>query len=151
MISQTILHYRILHQLGSGGMGEVYLAEDLKLGRQVAIKVLPPEAMRDQKANQRVLREARSASALNHPNIVTIYAIEEADGRYFIVMEYVEGENLRERIEHGPVDLPQLLDLGSRVAEALTAAHAIGLIHRDIKSANILSRLDRAVKARIDS
>ncbi|HTF36876.1 MAG TPA: protein kinase, partial [Blastocatellia bacterium] len=91
MVSQTILHYRILHQLGAGGMGEVYLAEDLKLGRRVAIKLLPPEATRDQKANQRFLREARSASALNHPNIVTIYAIEEAEGRHFIVMEYVEG------------------------------------------------------------
>jgi tetratricopeptide (TPR) repeat protein/tRNA A-37 threonylcarbamoyl transferase component Bud32 len=138
MISQTILHYRILQQLGAGGMGEVYLAEDLKLGRRVAIKLLPPEAMRDQKANQRFLREARSASALNHPNIVTIYAIEEADGRHFIVMEYVEGENLRARIEREPVDLPRLLDLGSQVADALTAAHASGLIHRDIKSANIL-------------
>jgi serine/threonine protein kinase len=134
MISQSILHYRILHQLGAGGMGEVYLAEDLKLGRRVAIKLLPPEATTDQQANQRFLREARSASALNHPNIVTIYAIEEAEGRHFIVMEYVEGKSLRERIERGPVDLPQLLDLGSQVAEALTAAHAIGLIHRDIKS-----------------
>src|SRR2546428_12462061 len=93
---QTLLHYRITDKIGQGGMGEVYKAEDLKLGRHVAIKVLPAEATQDQRARQRFLREARSASALNHPNIVTIHAIEETEGFDFIVMEYVEGESLRE-------------------------------------------------------
>jgi serine/threonine protein kinase len=119
-------------------MGEVYRAEDTKLGRQVAIKVLPARETQDQTARQRFLREARSASALNHPHIVTIYAIEESEGQDFIVMEYVEGESLRARIERGPVELGQVLEWGSQVADALAAAHGIGLIHRDIKSANIL-------------
>src|SRR6266849_3701916 len=135
---QTLAHYRILEKIGQGAMGEVYKAEDLKLGREVAIKLLPPGGPADDKARQRFLREARSASALNHPNIVTIHAIEETADFDFIVMEYVEGESLRESIGRGPWTLPQLLEVGSQIADALAAAHEIGLIHRDIKSANIL-------------
>src|SRR4051812_27721072 len=135
---QTILHYRILQKVGQGGMGEVFRAEDLKLGRQVAIKFLPAEATQDAKAKRRLLQEARAASTLNHPNIVTIHSIEEADGLDFIVMEYVEGQTLRSIIEHGPVELSRLLELGSQLADALYAAHSAGLIHRDIKPSNIL-------------
>lgn len=135
---QTILHYRVLDKIGQGGMGEVYKAEDLKLGRRVAIKVLHSRAVQDRPARQRFLQEARSASALNHPNIVTIHSIEEGDGFDFIVMEYVEGEDLHAGIERGPMELSHLLGLIAQVADALAAAHAIGLIHRDIKSANIL-------------
>ena len=135
---QTLAHYRIINKIGQGGMGEVYKAEDLKLGRQVAIKLLPSAGPADDKARQRFLREARSASALNHPNIITIHAIEESEGLDFIVSEYIGGESLRARLDQGPLDLMQVLDLGSQVCEALAAAHAINLIHRDIKSANIL-------------
>ncbi len=135
---QTILHYRVLDTIGRGGMGEVYKAEDLRLGRRVAVKVLHSRTAPDQPARQRFLQEAKAASALNHPNIVTIHAIEEGDGFDFIVMEYVEGEDLRARIDRGPIELSDLLDITAQVADALAAAHTIGLIHRDIKSANIL-------------
>ena len=135
---QTLGHYRIINKIGQGGMGEVYKAEDLKLGRHVAIKLLPPGGPADDKARQRFLREARSASALNHPNIIIIHAIEESDGLDFIVSEYIGGESLRARLDQGPLDLMQVLDLGSQVCEALAAAHNINLIHRDIKAANIL-------------
>src|SRR3990172_12534753 len=135
---QSILHYRILQKIGQGGMGEVYMAEDLKLGRLVALKVLPPGGAEDQKAKRRLLQEARAASALNHPNIVTIHSIEEAEGLDFIVMEYVEGETLKSIIERGPLEVGQLLDIGSQMAEALSVAHTAGFIHRDIKPSNIL-------------
>jgi serine/threonine protein kinase/tetratricopeptide (TPR) repeat protein len=135
---QTLAHYRIINKIGQGAMGEVYKAEDLKLGRHVAIKLLPPGGPADDKARQRFLREARSASALNHQNIITIHAIEESEGLDFIVSEYIGGESLRSRLERGPLDLIQVLDLGSQVCEALAAAHDINLIHRDIKSANLL-------------
>ncbi len=135
---QNVLHYRILEKIGKGGMGEVYKAEDLKLGRQVAIKLLPPEASQDENAKRRLLQEARAASALNHPNIITIHSIEEADGLDFIVMEYVEGETLGSLTARKAIDLSQLLELGAQVADGLAAAHSAGLIHRDIKSSNIL-------------
>lgn len=135
---RTILHYRILEKIGEGGMGEVYKAEDLKLGRQVALKVLPASATADNNAKRRLLQEARAASALNHSNIVTIYSIEEADGFDFIVMEYVEGETLRSVIGRGPLEVSRLLELSSQIADALFAAHSAGLIHRDIKPSNIL-------------
>jgi tetratricopeptide (TPR) repeat protein/predicted Ser/Thr protein kinase len=134
----TLAHYRIIEKIGEGGMGEVYKAEDLKLGRQVAIKLLPLGGTQDDKARERFLREARSASALNHANIVTIHAIDETEDRKFIVMEYVEGESLKARIAQGALDLMQVLQVGSQVSDALDAAHNINLIHRDIKSANIL-------------
>src|SRR5215471_790686 len=134
---QKLAHYRVVNMIGQGAMGEVYRAEDLKLGRHVAIKLLPPGPA-DDKARQRFLREARSASALNHPNIITIHAIEESEGRDFIVSEYIDGESLRARLDRGPLDFMQALYLGSQVCEALAAAHKINLIHRDIKPANIL-------------
>jgi len=135
---QTLAHYRIINKIGQGAMGEVYQAEDLKLGRHVAIKLLPPGGPSDDKARPRFLREARSASALNHPNIITIHAIEDSDGVDFIVSEYIGGESLGARLERGPLDLKQVLDLGIQVSEALAAAHNINLIHRDIKPTNIL-------------
>ncbi len=134
-----LLHYRLLSKVGSGGMGEVYKAEDTKLGRTVAIKVLPGSANENLAAKRRFLKEAQSASALNHPNIVTIHAIEEVEGLDFIVMEYIEGQTLKAMIERdGALPLANLLDTGTQVADALAAAHEIGLIHRDVKSANIL-------------
>ncbi len=135
---RVLAHYRIVQKIGEGGMGEVYRAEDLTLGRPVAIKVLPPEALQDRDATERLLREARSASALNHPNLVTIYAIERADGVPFIAMELVEGETLEAFAARGPVPLERLLEIGAQVSDALEVAHAAGLIHRDIKPSNIL-------------
>jgi non-specific serine/threonine protein kinase len=136
---RTFSHYRIESKLGQGGMGEVYRATDLKLGRPVALKILPPSAMRhDPDARERFRQEARFASVLNHPNVVTIYAVDEADGLDFIAMEYVEGETLRARARRTPVPIDELITFGVQCAEALGAAHAIGLIHRDIKPANIL-------------
>jgi non-specific serine/threonine protein kinase len=131
-------HYRIVRKLGEGGMGEVYHAVDLTLERPVAIKLLPPWAAQDREATERLLREARAASGLSHPNIVTIYAVEEEGGVPFIVMELVEGETLRDRIARGPLPLAELLELGIQAADALETAHAAHLIHRDIKPLNVL-------------
>jgi len=136
---QMFLHYRVVDKIGSGGMGEVFKAEDTKLGRTVALKVLPTKANDDATAKRRFLKEAQAASALNHPNIVTIHAIEEADSVDFIVMEFIEGQTLKQMIEgQGALPLANLLDIGIQVAEALGAAHEIGLIHRDVKAANIV-------------
>src|SRR5580693_8574562 len=142
MIGQTISHYRITGQLGSGGMGIVYSAEDLDLGRRVALKFLPPQLSRDQNALDRFLLEARTASALNHPNICTIYAVEKArlenqHEQSFIAIELLEGETLDRRLASGPVPLDRLLEWSIQLADALDAAHAKGIIHRDIKPANI--------------
>ncbi len=111
---QLILHYRVIEKIGQGGMGEVYTAEDTRLGRRVALKILPADTQEDAKAKRRLLQEARSASALNHPNIVTIHAIEETEGFTFIVMEYVEGETLKSLIERGSLEMSQSIDLGVR-------------------------------------
>ena len=142
MIGQTISHYRITGQVGSGGMGVVYEAQDLDLGRKVALKFLPPQLSRDQNALDRFLLEARTASALNHPNICTIYAVEKVqpengDTQSFIAMELLEGETLDRRLAVGGLPLDRLLDWGTQLADALDAAHARGIIHRDIKPANI--------------
>jgi serine/threonine protein kinase len=141
MTGQTISHYRIIGQLGSGGMGVVYAAEDLDLGRRVALKFLPPQLSRDQNALDRFLFEARTASALNHPNICTIYAVEkvqlENETQSFIAMELLEGETLDRRLSSGALPVDRLVEWGIQLADALDAAHAKGIIHRDIKPANI--------------
>jgi len=137
MINETIGHYRILRQLGSGGMGLVYEAEDTKLGRRVALKFLLETSLRDPDATERFLREARSASAMNHPGICTIYAIEEQDGRTYIAMELLEGQSLDKLLAAGPLSISKAAEIGIEVSDALDAAHKKGIIHRDIKPANI--------------
>ena len=137
MIGESVAHYRVTAKLGSGGMGVVYEAEDTKLGRHVALKFLPVEMAQDADALQRFQREARAASALNHPGICTVHAIDQHEGQHFIAMELLEGETLADRIRRGAIELAPLLELGIQIADALESAHAKGIVHRDLKPANI--------------
>ncbi len=137
MLGRTISHYNIKSQLGEGGMGVVYEAEDINLGRHVALKFLTPAMAKDESLLQRFQREARAASALNHPNICTIHGIEQSEAEHFIVMELLDGESLADRIRRGPLDIDLLLTLGVQIADALESAHSKGIVHRDLKPANI--------------
>jgi eukaryotic-like serine/threonine-protein kinase len=146
IVGQTVSHYRVLSKLGGGGMGIVYEAEDLRLGRHVALKFIPDHLVKDQRSLERFTREARSASQLNHPNICTIHDIEDNDGHPFIVMEKLEGESLKQRIHGKALDLEDLLEIAVQVTDALAASHAKGIVHRDIKPANIFLTPNGQVK-----
>jgi len=143
---QTISHYRILNQLGAGGMGEVYLAEDTRLDRKVALKLLPAKFTQDEDRVRRFVQEAKAASALNHPNIITIYEIGQVDGHHFIVAEFIDGQTLRQQMAGTRIKLPEALEVAAQVASALSAAHEAKIVHRDIKPENVMRRRDGIVK-----
>jgi len=146
MIGKTISHYRILEKLGEGGMGVVYKAQDTKLKRTVALKFLPSHISESPEEKARFIHEAQSASALNHPNITTIHEIDEFEGQMFIVMEYCEGKTLKQIIEKETPSIKRILDLGIQICEGLTAAHKKEIVHRDIKSDNIMVTQEGQVK-----
>ncbi|HEX4947251.1 MAG TPA: protein kinase, partial [Blastocatellia bacterium] len=141
-IGSEIGHYKILSLLGRGGMGEVFLAQDTKLGRNVALKLLPLEFTRDTERVQRFRQEARAASALNHPNIITIFAIDEVEGMQFIATEFIDGATLRERLSEVALSVSEALEITIQIATALAEAHQAGIIHRDIKPENVMLRKD---------
>src|SRR6266849_6461787 len=145
--ANTILsHYRIVAKIGAGGMGEVYLAQDTKLDRKVALKILPANVAADHNRMNRFVQEAKAASALNHPNILTIYEVEEIDSVNFIATEFIDGETLRQRMKGAPMKLGETLDVAAQIVSALAAAHTAGIVHRDIKPENIMLRADGIVK-----
>ncbi|MEE9231511.1 MAG: serine/threonine-protein kinase, partial [Acidobacteriota bacterium] len=146
MIGRTLNHYRIEEKIGAGGMGEVYRATDSKLGREVAIKVLPDAFAKDPERLARFDQEARLLASLNHPNIAAIHGLEESDGVRFLVLELVPGDTLAERISQGPIPVDEALTLCRQIAEALEAAHERGIIHRDLKPANVKVTPDGKVK-----
>ncbi len=147
MIGETVSHYRVLSEIGAGGMGVVYKAEDLRLGRFVALKFLPPQLMRDAEARQRLFAEARAASTLDHANVCTIYDVEELpDGRAFIAMAFVDGETLKTRMERGPIPAPEAARIALQVAHGLARAHQTGIVHRDVKPGNIMITTDGEAK-----
>src|SRR2546430_7542576 len=134
--------YEIRAKIGAGGMGEVYLAQDTKLDRKVALKILPADLAANQDRMRRFVQEAKAASALNHPNIITIYEIDETESRHFIATEFIDGETLRERALKAPLKLGESLDIAAQIASALSAAHAAGIVHRDLKPENVMLRQD---------
>src|SRR5258705_8783326 len=144
--AETIAHYRIIQALGAGGMGAVYKAYDNKLHRVVALKVLPPEFVSQQDRRRRFFQEARAASALNHPHILTVYEVGEDEGKPYIAMEYIEGETLRQKIRSRSLQIKQTLDITIQIAEGLSKAHEAGIIHRDLKPENLMIRLDGYAK-----
>jgi serine/threonine protein kinase len=146
MIGQMLSHYRIVEKIGAGGMGDVYKAHDSRLDRHVAIKVLREELASDPERLKRFEQEARAASALDHPNIITIHDIAESDGVHYIVMQYVEGQTLRELLAEGPLSLEKLLDMAKQIAEGLAKAHEAGILHRDLKPDNLMITDDGRVK-----
>ncbi|HXI88641.1 MAG TPA: serine/threonine-protein kinase, partial [Blastocatellia bacterium] len=146
MMTNSIAHYKILEKLGAGGMGEVYLAEDTRLGRKVALKLLPDSYRYDQERRERFVREARTASALRSPNVAVVYDFGESDDAMFIAMEYVKGELLSKRLEGGPLDIHQAIDIAMQICEALDEAHSNGIVHRDIKSSNVIVATSGLVK-----
>jgi serine/threonine protein kinase len=145
-LENSLGHYRILKKLGAGGMGEVFLAEDTRLDRRVALKVLPEDLAGDTDRMRRFVREAKSTSALNHPNILTIYEIGESENTSYIVAEYIEGETLRERLQREPLNLKSALDVAVQITSALQAAHGAGVVHRDVKPDNVMIRPDGLAK-----
>src|SRR2546425_10744279 len=138
--------YEIRSKIGAGGMGEVYLGQDTKLDRKIALKILPADVAAHQDRMRRFVQEAKSASGLNHPNIVTIYEIEQIDSVNFIAMEFIDGETLRELMQSAPIKFTEVLDVAIQTANALSAAHAAGIVHRDIKPENVMLRRDGIVK-----
>ena len=146
MIGETISHFKILEHIGGGGMGIVYKAQDLDLERIVAIKFLPMQFSNDPSTKQRFKIEAKAAAALNHPNIATIYAIEESEDQIFIVMEYIDGAELKDKIKSSAIPEKEAIEIASQITEGLEAAHKKGIVHRDIKSQNIMITNDGKVK-----
>src|SRR5262245_44015728 len=138
MIGSEIGHYRVVRLLGKGGMGEVYLADDTRLQRQVALKILDPAVAADPDRRERFSREARAAAALNHPNIVTIHSVEEADGHAFLTLEYIDGRTLADSLQPGGLSVERLLSIAIPLADAVGAAHQRGITHRDLKPANVM-------------
>ncbi|HLE71847.1 MAG TPA: serine/threonine-protein kinase, partial [Vicinamibacteria bacterium] len=146
MIGTTLSHYRVTAKLGAGGMGQVYRASDQKLGREVAIKMLPPEMAGDPERLARLRREAQVLASLNHPNIGAIHGLEDVDAKPFLVLELVEGEDLSQRLSRGPIPLDEALEIASQIADALEAAHEKGIVHRDLKPSNVKLTPDGKVK-----